>query len=366
MCSAFFSDRINGTEVNDSLKGIGGIIPLFFCFIFFFWLFYSNLSYMNFFLWGAAVSYMLSLFIFVPPSLQDMADGENLREAETLFSQLISGGVGRFVGAYSFSGFSQHPLVIIFLKLGVAFYALFQGSRGSFLLGIVGCFVLIYFVKYAKSKYLPDWIQCKIKKRLPLFIMSIVIGGILAKNIYEFTAKNGYLGEANKVKYERQSSSKIGLLSGRGEFVSAFLAISDKPWLGHGSYAIDEEGYAVEAAVLTNEEELDFIINKKGERQIPAHSHLTFAWIWHGIIGGVFWMYTLYLIFLFLYKYIYVYPRYIGYLLPACLGIMWQILFSPFQGRPMLGAFFAFIIVMMNQIDSSYRQIGKEQLTEND
>jgi hypothetical protein len=352
MCSAFFSDRINDTDVTDSLKGIGGIVPLFFCFIFFFWLFYDHLSFMHFYLWGAAISFIISLFIFVPSALQDMVeDSSGLMENESLFSRLIAGGFGVCVSAYSFSHFSQHPFTVISLRLVVSFYALLQGSRGPFLLGLIGCLVLFYFVKYARRESLPYQICYKIKKMLPLFMVFVVAGGLIAKSIYEFAAKNGYMGEANKQKYEMQSASKIGLLSGRSEFISASLAIADAPWFGHGSYVLDEEGYAVEAAEITGDAMIDFVIDKKGEMQIPAHSHLTGAWVWHGILGAVFWMYALYLIFLFLYRYIYTYPRFMGYLFSACFGMIWTILFSPYSGRPMLGAFFTFIIIMMDQID---------------
>ncbi len=350
ICSTFFSDQINDTDVIGSLKGVGGIIPLFLCFIFFHWLLYDDLSFMNFFLWGVAISFVISLFIFVPSALQDTVGDSALTENESLFSRLIAGGLGRFVTAYSFSGFSLHPFVVILLRFAVSFYSLLQGSRSAFLLGVIGCLVLLYFVKYVKKEFLPQLVRYKIKRMLPLFLVLIVVGGITAKNIYEYAAINGYMGEANKMKYERQSSSKLGLLSGRGEFVAASLAISDAPWLGHGSYAIDEEGYGLEAAELTGDN-VDLAYEKDGERYIPTHSHFTGAWVQSGIFGALFWLYALYLTIIFLLKYSYTYPKYLGYVLPMSFSIIWTIMFSPFQNRVGHGAFFAFIIIVMKQID---------------
>jgi hypothetical protein len=123
---------------------------------------------------------------------------------------------------------------------------------------------------------------------------------------------------------------------------------------------MDEEGYALEAAEITGNVLIDKIANKIGEKQIPSHSHLFQAWVWHGVLGAVFWLYALYLIFLFLYKYVYIYPRFMGYLFPACMAMIWRIMFSPYQGRPMLGAFFAFIIIMMEQIDRNDFKIIKK------
>ena len=348
ICSTFFSDQINNTSVIDSLKGIGGVIPLFFALIFLYWVFYGDLSRMKFFLWGSAISFVVSLFIFTSPALQSRVGDGALYESETLFNRLVAGGLGRFVTAYSFDYFISHPYIVVLLKLVMSFYELFQESRSPFLMGLINVFILFFFIRYRKYHVLPYRMRLKMRKNIPFFILVIFIGGVLAKNIYSYTAEIGFLGEESKRKYEQQNSSKLGLLSGRGEFVSAYLAIRDAPWFGHGSYAVDKEGYAFEAAIITSDKE--FFVEEE-LAYIPTHSHLTGAWVQNGILGAVFWLYVLFLIFDYLYKYIYVFPAYFAYTFPASIGMIWNVLFSPFSGRPILGAYLVFIILMMEQID---------------
>lgn len=354
--SIFFSDQINESVTLMSIKGIGAVIPLFFIFIFFYWLLYDNLSVMQFFLWGTAISFFISLFIFTNTALQyvvDSSGAESLSET-SIFDRLIVGVWGRLISAFSFQYFSTHPVFVIILQAFAAFYALFEGSRAPFLVGIITVLILIYFKKYSKANVLNIKIISFIRRRIPFLITLIVIGFFLAMNIYSFVAERGYLGEANMRKYERQSKSKLGLLSGRGEFVSAYLAISDAPILGHGSYAKDEDGYAVAAAQITGDTEyLDYLIDNVGEEYIPTHSHLSGAWVQNGVLGAVFWIYCLFILIKYLLRYIYIIPKWIAYTLPAVFSMIWQILFSPFAYRVTTGFFLVFIILMMDQIDKS-------------
>lgn len=357
ICSIFFSDQINPTSLVDSLKGLGGVIPLFLGFLFFYWLFYEDLSHLGFFLWGYGFSYIISLFIFTPSAVSDRSDlaGVELYETGDYFSRLIVGGVGRFLTASEFQFFSNHPYFIVFLHLIFSFYALFEGSRSPFLMGIISTILFCFFVKFSKLNFLNVKTTLYIKRKIPLFIVFILIGGFISGKIYSYAAENGYLGEANKRKYETQSQSKLGLLSGRGEFVSAYLAIKDSPLLGHGSYAKDKEGYAIEAARITGDDQfLEQLYEAKGDEYIPTHSHITGAWVQNGILGAIFWCYALFLVVVYVFKYFYIYPKWVAYSINASLSMIWQILFSPFSNRPYLAAFFVFIILMMDQIDKKY------------
>lgn len=355
ICSTFFSDRINDTDMTNSLKGIGGIIPLFFSFIFFYWLLRDRLDLMYLFLWGAAISFVVSLFVFVPSNLEDRItqEGGTLMDTGSLWPRLVAGAIGGFVTVFSFRFYPKHPYLICVVRLINSFYNLLKGSRGSFMLGLTNTLLLLLFARYSKMDHLTPRLVSNVKRKIPAAIIILIIGVFVARHIYSYAAEHGYMGEEQRTKYEKQSSSKLGLLSGRGEFVAASLAIADAPWLGHGSYAMDEEGYAYEAAELTGDD-IDAAYAKKGETYIPTHSHLTGAWVQSGIFGALFWLYALYLTLTFLLKYSYIYPKYLGYILPMSISIIWTILFSPFQNRLMLGAFFAFIIIMMDQIDRIY------------
>ena len=351
MCSTFFSDQINENDLTNSLKGFFGIVPLFFGFIFFYWLLYDNLSVIYFYILGSAISFVISLFVFVPSALEytlAASGADSLLEITELGPRLFAAAIGGFVSIISFKFYPKHPYIVCMVRLLNSLYALLKGSRGSFFLGLLITFILAYFARYSNKRFLNNNLITSIQKQLPIIIVVIIVGGIIAKNIYSYSAEQGYLGDSQKRKYEKQASSKMGLLSGRGEFVSAYLAIKDAPWFGHGSYPLDENGYAVEASELTGDELLS---DTYREEYIPTHSHLTGSWVQNGILGALFWIYGLYLIFQFLSKYVYICPVYMGYTISASVGAFWNILFSPFSNRPALGVFFAFIIVMMNHID---------------
>ena len=355
MCSTFFSDQINGNDLIDSLKGLGGIVPLFFCFIFFYWLLYDNLSVIYFYIWGAAISFVISLFVFIPSALEYtlVASGaDSLLEVAGLGPRLFAAAIGGFVSIISFKFYPKHPYIVCIVRLINSFYALLKGSRGSFLLGLLITFIFVYFAHYSNKRFLNRNLITTIQKQIPIIMIIAIIVGIVAKNIYSYSAEQGYLGDTQKEKYEKQTRSKIGLFSGRGEFVSAYLAIKDAPWFGHGSYALDENGYAIEAAEITgNTDNIDLLAATQGKELIPTHSHLTGSWVQNGILAALFWIYSLFLIFQFLTKYFYICPIYMGYTIPASLGALWNILFSPFSNRPVLGVFFAFIIIMMDHVD---------------
>jgi len=352
--STVISDLINNTSIIDLFKGLGGSVLLFFSLIFFYWLFSQQLDLMYLFLWGVAISMVLSFFIFIPAALEAriVEGGSSLMDTGGLWNRLLARAVRAFVFAFSFRYYSKYPYLVCIIFFLNLFNGLLAGSRGSFLVGFLSVLLIIFFARYAKIDYLMPRTIFYVKKKMPLIILILIIGFFAVKNIYSFAAEQGYMGEASKRKYEKQTNSKLGLLSGRGSFVAAFLAISDKPLFGHGSFAKDTEGYALQAAELVGDsEDINRAYKWRGQRYIPSHSHLTGAWVQNGVLGALFWIYALFLIFRFLLKYAYIYPKFFGYIIPASFSTVWSIFFSGFWNRIGLGAFFAFIIIMMEQID---------------
>jgi hypothetical protein len=190
-------------------------------------------------------------------------------------------------------------------------------------------------------------------------LLLVIIYGILIGYVY--TVQNGYLGEEAKAKFEIQyNGSLVGLiLGGRAEILGAIPAIIDSPIIGHGSWAKDinyrlflfklsELGYPISTTYLNNT-----IYNSD---LIPAHSHLTQAWIWAGISGAIFWIWML----IFLIKTFIKTNNYPNQFYPLilffCIGGIWDILFSPF-GAFMRLTWAFHLVVLMTVFDKTENKV---------
>lgn len=175
-----------------------------------------------------------------------------------------------------------------------------------------------------------------------LFGLAVTAGFL---QIYGMVAGSGALGDLAREKYERQAGGAFGvLLGGRSEIFVSTKAIMDSPLLGHGSWAKDPQ-YSV---LLLELEDVGYEVNYLAaeEELIPSHSHLFGAWVESGVIGALFWLWILSIVFrvmsnLFLVRE----PlapliTFFGFLM------FWDILFSPFGAeRRILMPFY--IVVMM-------------------
>jgi O-antigen ligase len=122
----------------------------------------------------------------------------------------------------------------------------------------------------------------------------LLAGGVVAKTMTTL-ASSGALGVQAQQKNQLQSSAGWGiLLGGRPEILVSSRAIFDSPILGHGSWAKDMK-YTRMLAELENEFGIKAsdTLGAKFNYLIPAHSHLTGAWVNAGVLGGIFWIYIL-------------------------------------------------------------------------
>jgi O-antigen ligase len=158
--------------------------------------------------------------------------------------------------------------------------------------------------------------------------------------IYSALAVNGYLGQKNQEKYLSQSEGRYGIvINGRVNVVGAVLALRDSPLVGYGSWAEDRNRYFEQALELVG---FDPRIYSGAEdvvtMRIPTHSYLLEAWVEHGALAAIFWIYALY----FLIKFMRHYPiKDRAYLALMCVQFwlfLWNIFFSPLGSRPVVGA----------------------------
>ncbi len=169
---------------------------------------------------------------------------------------------------------------------------------------------------------------------LKFAVLLALAGGsaYLANEAIKLAATQGFFEESIAQKFEGQSNGKLGVfVGGRPETLVAIQAIRDSPIIGHGSFAVDrrytelkqdiqyENGYTDTDEVSTEEDD-----------SIPAHSHLTMAWVESGILGGLLWIYVLVLTLRAVFRIVFTRPALAPLYCYLLLNFVWDILYSPF------------------------------------
>ncbi|WP_343688218.1 hypothetical protein [Chitinophaga sp.] len=82
---------------------------------------------------------------------------------------------------------------------------------------------------------------------------------------------------------------------GRGEFFVAIEAIKDAPWLGHGSWAVDEGNHYRSLMFKDLDKDRSRMLAMSSSGVIPSHSVLLGAWLYGGVIAFlcifyIFWL----------------------------------------------------------------------------
>ena len=182
--------------------------------------------------------------------------------------------------------------------------------------------------------------------RALLFLAAGVALTAAVLELYEQAATRGYLNEGARWLYERQDSGSFGvLLGGRSEIYASARAVMDSPIIGHGSWARDA-GYAArifELRLLGYDLRL---LTRPDPDLIPTHSHLMGGWVEAGILGAVFWLWVLLLVFRVLSD-LYLTAEPLGPLI-AFIGFMtlWDVVFSPFGAERRFTVPFNVVLMM--------------------
>lgn len=329
LASAILSDLFNQSSFENMLKGIGCVTLLIISLIFAYWLLYDNIDRLKYFLIGYALSNLVRLFIFPSGSLENMLQqamlGDNLREFyEIWFTYYIYPLILAIVLVFYY----KHRIAIIIFILLIGIYALFALSRSLFLIHTIVFILLVFVGKNVKlNKF--DYLRNHLWKCCILFLISLIV----VKVFYEYSASKGLLGETAYNKYiEQKETSEIGLLSGRKEFFIALYAIKDSPIWGFGSYALDKKEYG-KKFLLEYDPKNNYISEFNSDSIIPTHSYIMAAWVYHGILGAIFWGYIIYILLLFFIKYSLCNKKIVAYVFLMIFTFLWDIFFSPGWGN---------------------------------
>ena len=164
---------------------------------------------------------------------------------------------------------------------------------------------------------------------------------------YKFSASQGWLGEDAQKKYEIQTEGGTGgigrlILGGRGTSFIGLLACRDKPIIGWGPWAMDENGYAEEFITKygTLEDVQEMVSTLEWQRShgvtsrmLSCHAYITEFWAWYGIWGLVFWLYIIFVLLRYLKQDVAAVPQWYAWLACSIPGMFWGIFFSPFADR---------------------------------
>ena len=205
-----------------------------------------------------------------------------------------------------------------------------------FLVTFVSFFLIIFGGKTETTLRL-------VKKRFVLIIIIVLTIGAGSKIAYQYAVEKGYMGEEERIKYERQTSRGKDVLSlimsGRGDFFIGLFAALDAPIVGQGSQALDYHGYERDfiGKYGSEQETVEYDRNRirfgAGVRPIRAHSHIINYWMWHGIFALLFWIYVFYLCVNTIRKRMHFMLEWYGYLATALPAFFWDFFFSPFGLR---------------------------------
>lgn len=345
--SACISDFfINGTYRAQAYKGIFRTIIFGMCLISLHSLFRLNPLAWRYYVIGAFFSAILGFTIFKAGSISVMKEFGEVRGTDwaQTYNYIFSGALG-ILNAWFFIKF---PRFICSLIISLGGLNILLGSRSSGAIQILVGLVTLYFVIFYLSRRRRKKFQLKSSQILVAGTLCL-LAAISVYLSYSFLAGGGYIGEDAKSKYLKQSRSSMGLVfGGRRETYAGLLAVKDKPIFGHGSFALDIQGYWAGAI-----EDLGGG-SDTGRRagylyHIPHHSRIVQAWVEHGVAGAIFWVYLLYFYAQFIRRSILSCPPLLGVLIGIVFAAYWHYIFSPIGFRVTMASSIALVFAVYDR-----------------
>jgi hypothetical protein len=333
-CSALLTDWLRGSTTENMLKGVALPYAVFSGIVCMHALLWNNVENFKWAVVGFAISVLLSTYV--------LPYGSNVGLAEKQGIDIVTATKEyKLYGVIMANAFLLLPVQTLYLKLPhflniglsafVSLFSLLEGGRSAFLVKFSSAWVMWIGGKKSAS------MRRVARNYFPILLSFFIVGGG-AVVVYKVAVTNGYMGEEELQKYEEQKESRIGLMSGRAEFLPALMAIRDSPWIGHGSWAVDFNGYYLRAQELVGRDKTLKIAESNYYSGligwIPCHSYVWQAWVWHGLLGGIFWVYIFFRVFVktFL-KGLAVFPQLFGYFALQLPSEFWNVWFSPFGLR---------------------------------
>jgi hypothetical protein len=269
----------------------------------------------------------------------------------TNFRTAYVGVFSLFVAALCLFAFRRFPRFVVVVMMLFSVVCFVGGSRGVAGVHAVAGVLTYYYYRLARRRRnqgLAAPIPWAWRVRS---LLALATAGVAVVWGYGYAAPRGWIGEAARLRYEEKAASALGLLAARGEVFGGVLALIDSPIIGYGSWAADTNGYRARAWEL-----IGFPNVRVSSEVMPGHSHVVSSWVAHGLWGGVFWVYVIYLLFRFILRYLPGRPEYLPYSTLTAIGLLWSIFASPFGARPATAAGLVFLVVAGEQAQRLLRQ----------
>ena len=129
------------------------------------------------------------------------------------------------------------------------------------------------------------------------------------------------------------------LVSGRIEPVVGLMGAIHKPILGFGAVPIDDGDYYLrvleEVGDAEDVKQYLYLAAQNGGKvtKLQTHSHIIAGWVQSGIIGLIYWLYILWLMYDFVRRRSSAIPKWFGYFAFSISYYAWHIFFSPLGDR---------------------------------
>jgi hypothetical protein len=249
-------------------------------------------------------------------------------------------------------------LLLSVICIGYAIASLLLNARSSFLAMTVSAFFLgICSLSRARQLLIDLWDRHGL-----IVIIGAIAMAYVAGSAYIVGAGAGLFGDEARQKLEAQRLESfdpvLGILAGgRPESFSSWAAIADSPIIGHGSWARNAEYFNIYINALRTYGSAETIREAEGkiyvgEPMIPTHSHIFGAWVEAGLIGAVFWVFVLRLIFRSMRRALDLRaPTDVLILLTGAMMI-WDVFFSPFGANERLSWAAALVLLIFGNQES--------------
>ena len=337
---ALISGMYNDTPTPNLLRGIACPISVFCIACVFHHILSQDLKSFKWFFLGAALSAILSIFMFQRGSSIGSAGGElkgeEAVESVVNYSLFWLTLIGTWLILPIQFGYLRIPKWYCIAFGGwYMLYGLFTaGSRSGLLVSALFLLLVMIAGKTRQSMLF-------MKKNFTIGFVLFVIVGLSTASFYKYLALHGHLGDKAYDKYIAQTKGKSGFMNllrgGRGEFFVGLEACLDRPIMGYGSWPRDTSGFLYKY-ILKNGSDDSLMWYQRALRSgripgIPSHSYVIAFWLWYGAFGLICMLYTGWLYFSTLKNRMHVVPELYGYFAFILPHTIWAWFFSPFGHR---------------------------------
>ena len=341
------ASAVNKTELAYALRGLAATVLMSTSIVVVHRLIRKDMMGFRWMIFGAFLSGFICLFVFKKQAEMVML-GESVED--------IMGGpifwISRLkpIVLLPISGwYLQTPLLYgIVVPILFAIFSLYistSGRSAALALLAISCLVTIGRKRLRTMSLL--------SRHFYLFGMFAIVGLLIINMLYGYLARHEVFGAKFTEKYEHQTQEGRDIISlivkGRAESFVGLWACVDKPIVGWGPWAMDVDGYyenflrkygSLEdymyyLAVRRN----NLLTSIREYPSIPAHSHITEFWLWFGLPGLVFILYSLFVILRYVKQDLIAVPQWYGWLLCGVPGMLWSICFSALSNRIVLPTF---------------------------